>query len=123
MKLAHDKRVILLASAAALPAAAVAIAILWSQDFTDRTRWTLTALVLISAAAFLRALWERVVRPLQTVSNLLAAMREDDFSIRARGRARQRSAGRGPARGQRARGDPSAAAARRPRGDGAPFAR
>ena len=85
MKLAHDKRVILLASAAALPAAAVAIAILWSQDFTDRTRWTLTALVLISAAAFLRALWERVVRPLQTVSNLLAAMREDDFSIRARG--------------------------------------
>ena len=85
MKLAHDKRVILLASAAALPAAAVAIAILWSQDFADRTRWTLTALVLISAAAFLRALWERVVRPLQTVSNLLAAMREDDFSIRARG--------------------------------------
>src|SRR5580765_5372805 len=85
MKLAHDKRVILLASAAALPAAAVAIAILWSQDFADRTRWTLTALVLIAAAAFLRALWERVVRPLQTVSNLLAAMREDDFSIRARG--------------------------------------
>jgi len=85
MKLAHDKRVILLASAAALPATAVAVAILWSQDFTDRTRWTLTALVLISAAAFLRALWERVVRPLQTVSNLLAAMREDDFSIRARG--------------------------------------
>jgi len=85
MKLAHDKRVILLASAAALPAAAVAIAILWSQDFADRTRWTLTALVLVAAAAFLRALWERVVRPLQTVSNLLAAMREDDFSIRARG--------------------------------------
>ena len=34
---------------------------------------------------FLNALWERVVRPLQTVSNLLAAMREEDFSIRARG--------------------------------------
>jgi PAS domain S-box-containing protein len=27
----------------------------------------------------------RIVRPLQTVSNLLAALREDDFSIRARG--------------------------------------
>jgi PAS domain-containing protein len=36
-------------------------------------------------AGFLRALWERVIRPLQTVSNLLAAMREEDFSIRARG--------------------------------------
>ena len=85
MKLAHDKRVLLLAGAAALPAVAVAIAILWTQDFSDRARWTLTALVLLAAAAFLRALWERVVRPLQTVSNLLAAMREDDFSIRARG--------------------------------------
>ena len=28
---------------------------------------------------------DRIVRPLQTVSNLLAALREDDFSIRARG--------------------------------------
>ncbi len=34
---------------------------------------------------FTQALRERVVRPLQTVSNLLAAMREEDFSIRARG--------------------------------------
>src|SRR4029453_11221227 len=35
--------------------------------------------------AFTQALRERVVRPLQTVSNILAAMREEDFSIRARG--------------------------------------
>jgi nitrate/nitrite-specific signal transduction histidine kinase len=31
------------------------------------------------------AVRERVVRPLQTLSNLLAALREGDFSIRARG--------------------------------------
>lgn len=31
------------------------------------------------------ALRERVVRPLQTLSNMLAALREEDFSIRARG--------------------------------------
>jgi len=31
------------------------------------------------------ALRERVVRPLQTISNMLAALREGDFSIRARG--------------------------------------
>jgi two-component system nitrogen regulation sensor histidine kinase NtrY len=36
-------------------------------------------------AAFASSLWEKLVRPLQTVSNLLAAMREGDFSIRARG--------------------------------------
>ena len=85
MKISHDKRVVLLAAAAALPGIAVCLALLWTRDVADRTRWTLTALVLLAAASFLRALWERVVRPLQTVSNLLAAMREEDFSIRARG--------------------------------------
>jgi two-component system nitrogen regulation sensor histidine kinase NtrY len=84
-KLPHDKRVLLLAVAAALPAAGVALGILWTRDYSSRLRWTLTALLVLAAAAFLRALWERVVRPLQTVSNLLAAMREEDFSIRARG--------------------------------------
>ncbi len=85
MRVPHDKRVVLLGVAAALPAAAVALALLWGRDVTPRLRWTLTALVLLWALAFLHALWERVVRPLQTVSNLLAAMREEDFSIRARG--------------------------------------
>ena len=85
MKLPHDKRVVLLAAGAALPGIAAALAILWFGDFADRTRWTASILLLVVAAVFLRALWERVVRPLQTVSNLLAAMREEDFSIRARG--------------------------------------
>ena len=85
MKLSHDRRVVLLAASAALPAAAVALVLLWTGDFSSRLRWTLTAAILVFGLAFLRALWERVVRPLQSVSNLLAAMREEDFSIRARG--------------------------------------
>src|SRR5947208_10717331 len=35
--------------------------------------------------AFVAAVRERVVRPLQTISNMLAALREGDFSLRARG--------------------------------------
>jgi two-component system, NtrC family, nitrogen regulation sensor histidine kinase NtrY len=85
MKLSHDRRVVILAALATLPAAAVALALLWSGDFTPKVRWTFTVAILLAALLFLHALWERVVRPLQTVSNLLAAMREDDFSIRARG--------------------------------------
>jgi len=84
-KLTHDHRVVLLAAAAALPAIAVALGILWTGDYSPRVRWTVSILMLLGVAIFLRALWERVVRPLQTVSNLLAAMREEDFSIRARG--------------------------------------
>jgi len=84
-RLTHDRRVFLLAAAAALPAMATSLVLLWTGDFTPKLRWTLTALIVGGFLAFTQALRERVVRPLQTVSNLLAAMREDDFSIRARG--------------------------------------
>ncbi len=83
--LTHDRRVTLLAAAAALPAVALGLGILWTGDYTSKVRWTFTTLVVLAWLGFTQALRERVVRPLQTVSNLLAAMREDDFSIRARG--------------------------------------
>ena len=85
MNLTHDRRVVLLGALAALPGAAAALVLLWTGDYTPKLRWTLTAAILVAALLLLNALWERVVRPLQTVSNLLAAMREEDFSIRARG--------------------------------------
>jgi nitrogen fixation/metabolism regulation signal transduction histidine kinase len=83
--LTHDRRILLLALMAALPAAATALGILWMNDYTPKVRWTLTVLIVVAWVGFAQALRERVIRPLQTVSNLLAAMREDDFSIRARG--------------------------------------
>src|SRR5689334_11318587 len=85
MKLSHDGRIHLLALGAALPAVAVALGILWTGDYSSKVRWTLTVLVVGAWLAFTQAIRERVIRPLQTVSNLLAAMREEDFSIRARG--------------------------------------
>jgi two-component system nitrogen regulation sensor histidine kinase NtrY len=83
--LTHDRRVVLIALAAALPALAAALVLLWTGDYTPRLRWTVTAVALAALFVFANALHERVVRPLQTVSNILAAMREEDFSIRARG--------------------------------------
>jgi len=84
-RLRHDRRIVLYAALAALPAVAVALLLLWLGDFASRTRWTLTAAIVVAWLAFASALWEHLVRPLQTISNLLAAMREGDFSIRARG--------------------------------------
>jgi nitrogen fixation/metabolism regulation signal transduction histidine kinase len=83
--LTHDRRVLLLAAAAALPAVVIAVGILWTGDYTSKLRWTLMIIAVLGWVLFTQALRERVVRPLQTVSNLLAAMREEDFSIRARG--------------------------------------
>lgn len=83
--LRHDRRILALAALAALPAVLVALLLLWLGDFTPKVRWTLTALIVLFWLGFASSLWERLVRPLQTISNLLAAMREGDFSIRARG--------------------------------------
>jgi len=48
-------------------------------------QWTLSLFILGGWLGFSFAVLERVVTPLQTLSNLLAALREGDYSIRARG--------------------------------------
>src|SRR5438477_772413 len=66
----------------------VALLLLWRGDFASRTQWTLTILLLAGWLGFAFAARERVAHPLQTVSNLLSALREEDFSVRARGARR-----------------------------------
>ena len=82
--MSHDTRVTALFMGAGLPAVAIAGFALWSAP--------LPAYLRIAAIVVVVALWvglsvlarEQLVRPLQTVANLLAALREGDFSIRAR---------------------------------------
>jgi PAS domain S-box-containing protein len=84
-RLSHDRRILLMALASALPGAAISLIFLWTGDYTPKTQWTLTVLIVTFCLGFAFALRERVVLPLQTLSNLLAALGEGDFSIRARG--------------------------------------
>ncbi len=74
-----------MALASALPGAAISLIFLWTGDYTPKVQWTLTVLIVTFCLGFAFALRERVVLPLQTLSNLLAALGEGDFSIRARG--------------------------------------
>ncbi len=70
---------------AALPAMGIATILLFTGSFSARTQWTLALLMAGFWAACMLSLRERIVRPLQTLSNLLAALSEGDYSIRARG--------------------------------------
>ena len=74
-----------MAFASALPGALISLIFLWRGDYTPKVQWTLTVLIVTFCLGFAFALRERVVLPLQTLSNLLAALGEGDFSIRARG--------------------------------------
>lgn len=84
-RLSHDRRILLMALASALPGAAISLIFLWTGDYTPKVQWTLSVLIITFCLGFAFALRERVVLPLQTLSNLLAALGEGDFSIRARG--------------------------------------
>src|ERR1700724_85793 len=70
---------------AVAPALIITLSILWFGDFSAKVQWTFTILIVAFAAAFISAARDHVVHPLQTMSNLLAALREGDYSIRARG--------------------------------------
>jgi HAMP domain-containing protein len=53
-------------------------------------QWTLTLLIVSCWLGFAFAVQNRVVRPLQTMANLLSALREGDFAVpRPRGAARR----------------------------------
>ena len=83
--LTYDRRVTLLAFAAGLPAVLISLALLWLGPYDWPIRIGVGGLAIALWAGITVLLRSRIVRPLQTVSNLLAALREDDFSIRARG--------------------------------------
>lgn len=84
-RLNHQNRAFMLALLAGLPASVVALVLLWRGGYSPKVFWTLSALILCSWLGSALALREQVTRPLQTISNLLAALREGDYSIRARG--------------------------------------
>jgi nitrogen fixation/metabolism regulation signal transduction histidine kinase len=59
--------------------------LLWHGNYSSGAVWTLAFLILSLWLGFAFSLRHRVVFSLQTLSNLLAALREEDFSMRARG--------------------------------------
>src|SRR4051794_28189433 len=84
-RITHENRLTLLTAGAILPAAIIALSILWFGDYTPKVQWTLTLIMVVFFVGFVSSTREHVIRPLQTMTNLLAALREGDYSIRARG--------------------------------------
>jgi nitrogen fixation/metabolism regulation signal transduction histidine kinase len=83
--LLYERRILLLALAAGLGSTVIAVILLWIGEYSSKVQWTLTVLMLLGWLSFAFSAQNRVVFPLRTLSNLLAALREGDFSIRARG--------------------------------------
>lgn len=86
-KLSHEGSVQVLALAAGLPAVVFAGWVIGTGDYTPKAMWTLGLVIGGAWLGFGLAVRERIASPLRTVSNLLEAIREGDYSIRATGAA------------------------------------
>jgi two-component system, NtrC family, nitrogen regulation sensor histidine kinase NtrY len=89
----HEGLVFRLTLLAGLPGVAISLVLLWRGGYSGRVQWTLGTLIIGCWLITALVLRERVVRPLQTLSNMLAALREGDYSIRARGADREDALG------------------------------
>ena len=83
-RLKFERRVTFLSLIAGFPAVALCAFLLWYDGYSGRVQWTVDLFLLIFWLGVAFNLKERIVRPLQTLSNILAAIREGDYSIRGR---------------------------------------
>jgi nitrogen fixation/metabolism regulation signal transduction histidine kinase len=83
-RLSHDRRLFFMALIAGMPAVVVSLVLLWQGDYAPRVQWTLTAVIVGCWLFLVSEIRQRVVFSLQTLANILAALREGDYSIRGR---------------------------------------
>src|SRR5216684_2591463 len=90
-RLNYDKHILLLTFLISVPPAAVAELLLWLGDHSSELKWTVTLFIALAWLIGSSVLHAAVIRPLQTLSNMVAAIREEDFSFRVRGGSREDS--------------------------------
>jgi len=83
-RLKFERRITLLALFAGFPAVALCALLLWYDGYSAQVQWTIDLLLVLLWLGIAFNLRTRIVRPLQTLSNILAAIREGDYSIRGR---------------------------------------
>jgi two-component system nitrogen regulation sensor histidine kinase NtrY len=85
VRLRYEQRVFLMALAAGMPGVAGIVILIWGQPSWLAENPRTVTIAIVAAWIFLAAALRRqIVFPLQTVSNLVAALREGDFSVRGR---------------------------------------
>src|SRR5271165_5688341 len=86
-RLLFEKRIALFAVLAALPGIAFGTTLIWTSAWARDVKVAVTVLEFFLWLVFTLVLLEQIVRPLQTLSNVVGALREEDYSFRARGAA------------------------------------
>jgi len=83
-RLRFQNRALLLVLLAVAPTSIAAVVLLWTVDITSGLRWTIVGILSLFVLIALVAVRRHVVRPMQTLANMLEALREGDYSMRGR---------------------------------------
>lgn len=77
-------QITLLSILAGLPSFALAMFLLWRSSLPPSAQWLWTSVLVILPGVLTTLLWVRLRRPLAALADVLSALREGDFSLRAR---------------------------------------
>ena len=83
-RLVYERRIAWFAILSGLPGVAVGTTLIWYQPWSRGAKIGLTAAELVVWFILIQILLEQIVRPLQTLSNVVSALSEEDYSFRAR---------------------------------------
>jgi PAS domain-containing protein len=83
----YERRISLFSLFVALPGMFFSGVFIWMQAWSVESRFALIFVELFTWWLLAMALHEQTTRPLQTLANVIAALREEDYSFRARGAA------------------------------------
>jgi nitrogen fixation/metabolism regulation signal transduction histidine kinase len=81
----YERRVLVLSLLCAAPGTVAFFLMTWAMPWTNQTRLSLLALLLFLTLILIAVLHDQIIRPLQTLTNVVSALREEDYSFRARG--------------------------------------
>jgi nitrogen fixation/metabolism regulation signal transduction histidine kinase len=84
-RLPYEHRISLYSLLVALPGIVVSAILIWRQPWSAGSKVSLVLVGLFVWWVLALALHDQTVRPLQTLANVIAALREEDYSFRARG--------------------------------------
>jgi two-component system, NtrC family, nitrogen regulation sensor histidine kinase NtrY len=87
VRLLYERRISLFSLFVALPGMLLSGILIWIEPWSLESRFALTFVELFVWWLLAMALHEQTTRPLQTLANVIAALREEDYSFRARGAA------------------------------------
>jgi nitrogen fixation/metabolism regulation signal transduction histidine kinase len=88
-----ERQIVVWSLAGGLVAILMAMGFVWTSGLSAQTKLTLTVLAVVPWVSFAFALREKTAFTLRTLSNLIGAVREKDYSLRLRGARRDDAMG------------------------------